>query len=142
VLCKDVLYPILDRLGIPKKKGASGFHTFRHSAASIVNEQTGNLKVAQKFLRHSTIEMTADIYTLTLTSVQAEREAAIALERAIPAICSQLFPNIEVLPIWFKRSHVGILTASVQYGDSMALRSLGPAKRNLRNSFTKRQMRS
>jgi len=52
VLRKDILYPILDRLGIPRKKGASGFHTFRHSAASIVNEQTGNLKLAQKFLEH------------------------------------------------------------------------------------------
>jgi len=31
---------ILERLGIPRKKGASGFHTFRHSAASTVNEQT------------------------------------------------------------------------------------------------------
>jgi len=57
----DALYPILDRLGIPRKKGASGFYTFRHSAASIVNEQSGNLKLAQKFLRHSTIKMTADI---------------------------------------------------------------------------------
>jgi integrase len=39
VLRKDALYPILDRLGIPRKKGASGFHTFRHSAASIVNSR-------------------------------------------------------------------------------------------------------
>ena len=46
VLRKDALYPILDRLGIPRKKGASGFHTFRHSAASIVNDRTGNLKLA------------------------------------------------------------------------------------------------
>jgi len=53
VLRKDALYPILDRLGIPRKKGASGFHTFRHSAASIVNDGTGNLKQAQKFLGHS-----------------------------------------------------------------------------------------
>jgi hypothetical protein len=76
-LRKDALYPILDKLGIPRKKGASGFHTFRHSAASIVNEQTGNLKLAQKFLGHSTIKMTADIYTHT--SAEAERGAAIAL---------------------------------------------------------------
>ena len=73
VLRKDALYPILDRLGIPRKKGASGFHTFRHSAASIVNEQTGNLKLAQKFLGHSTIKMTADIYTHT----SAERNATL-----------------------------------------------------------------
>src|ERR1700757_4210632 len=92
VLRKDALYPILDRLGIPRKKGASGFHTFRHSAASIVNEQTGNLKLAQKFLGHSTIEMTAGIYTHT--SAQAEREAAVALERAIYGDLFPVVPNI------------------------------------------------
>jgi integrase len=93
VLRKDALYPILDRLGIPRKKGASGFHTFRHSAASIVNERTGNLKLAQKFLGHSTIEMTADIYTHT--SAEAERDAAIALERAIYGDLFPVVPNIE-----------------------------------------------
>jgi integrase len=93
VLRKDALYPILDRLGIPRKKGASGFHTFRHSAASIVNDQTGNLKLAQKFLGHSTIKMTADIYTHT--SAEAEREAALALERAIYGDLFPVVPNIE-----------------------------------------------
>jgi integrase len=72
---------------------ASGFHTFRHSAASIVNEQTGNLKLAQKFLGHSTIKMTADIYTHT--SAEAERGAAIALERAIYVDLFPVVPNIE-----------------------------------------------
>jgi integrase len=93
VLRKDALYPILDRLGIPRKKGASGFHTFRHSAASIVNERTGNLKLAQKFLGHSTIKMTADIYTHT--SAETERGAAIALERAIYGDLFPVVPNIE-----------------------------------------------
>jgi len=65
------------------------FHTFRHSAASIVNEQTGNLKLAQKFLGHSIIEMTADIYTHT--SAEAERKAGVALERAI---YGDLFPVV------------------------------------------------
>ncbi len=92
VLRKDFLYPILDRLGIPRRKGASGFHTFRHSAASIVSEQTGNLKLAQEFLGHSTIEMTAEIYTHT--SAEAEREAAIALERAIYGDLFPVVPNI------------------------------------------------
>ena len=71
----------------PREKGALGFHTLRHSAASIVNEQTGNLKLAQKFLGHSTIKMTEDIYTHT--SAEVERDATIALERAI---CGDLFP--------------------------------------------------
>jgi integrase len=89
VLRKDVLYPLIDRLSIARNAGSSGFHTFRHSAASILNERTGNLKLAQKLLGHSNIDMTA-VYTHT--SAEAEREAALAIERAIYVICSQLFP--------------------------------------------------
>ena len=53
VLRKDVLYPTLDRLQIPRPARASGFHAFRHSAATVVSAQTGNLKLAQKLLGHS-----------------------------------------------------------------------------------------
>lgn len=81
VLRKDVLYPTLDRLNIPRSSGASGFHTFRHSAASILNQQTGNLKLVQKLLGHATVDMTANVYTHT--SAESEREAALSLERAI-----------------------------------------------------------
>jgi integrase len=81
VLRKDVLYPTLDRLGIQRTSGAAGFHTFRHSVASFINAQTGNLKLAQTLLGHSTINMTAEVYTHT--SVEAQREAAVAVERAI-----------------------------------------------------------
>jgi integrase len=38
VLRRDVLYPMLDRLGISRTSRSSGFHTFRHSAGSIVNQ--------------------------------------------------------------------------------------------------------
>jgi integrase len=89
VLRKDVLYPALDRVGIPRSSGASGFHAFRHSAASFINEQTGNLKLAQKLLGHSTVDMTAAVYTHT--SAEAERQAVVAVERAI---YGDLFPNL------------------------------------------------
>ena len=89
VLRRDVLYPTLDRLGIPRDSRSAGFHTFRHSAATILNEQTGNLKLAQRFLRHSNLSTTADIYTHT--SPEAELEAAHALERAI---YGDLFVNV------------------------------------------------
>jgi integrase len=92
VLRKDVLYPILDRLQIPRSSGASGFHTFRHSAASILNECTGNLKLAQKLLGHSTVDMTANIYTHT--SAESEREAALAIERAIGGDLFPVVPNL------------------------------------------------
>src|SRR5262249_38772605 len=55
VLRRDVLYPVLDRLGISREKRAAGFHTFRHSAATFINSETGNLKLAQKLLGHSTV---------------------------------------------------------------------------------------
>jgi integrase len=97
VLRKDVLYPILDRLRIPRSSGASGFHTFRHSAASILNESTGNLKLAQRLLGHSTVNMTANVYTHT--SAESEREAALAIERAV---CGDLFP---VVPNLGKRNN-------------------------------------
>jgi integrase len=90
VLRKDVLYPALDRLGIPRGVGVSGFHTFRHSAASIVNYRTGNLKLAQKLLGHSSINMTADVYTHT--SEESEREAALAIEQAIYGDLFQVVP--------------------------------------------------
>jgi integrase len=91
VLRKDVLYPVLDRLRIARPFGASGFHAFRHSVGSLINAETGNLKLVQKLLGHSNISMTADVYTHT--SQESEREAARAVERAIYGdlfpICSQ-----------------------------------------------------
>jgi integrase len=88
VLRKDVLYPTLDRLNILRPKRGAGFHAFRHSAASLVNAETGNLKLAQKLLGHSEISTTADVYTHTTS--ESEREAALAIERAV---FGDLFPS-------------------------------------------------
>lgn len=98
VLRKDVLYPVLDRLKIPRAKGSAGFHTFRHSAASFINSQTGNLKLAQKLLGHSNLDTTANVYTHV--SVEQEREAALAVERAIYGenpgdFVPRVVPNVE-----------------------------------------------
>jgi len=76
-----------------ERRARQAFKRSGISAASIVNEQTGNLKLAQKFLGHSTIKMTADIYTHT--SAEAERDAAIALERAIYGDLFPVVPNTE-----------------------------------------------
>jgi integrase len=70
-----------NRLNIQRPKGAPGFHAFRHSAASLINAETGNLKLTQKFLGHSNVSTTLDIYTHTSESM--ERDAAIALEQSI-----------------------------------------------------------
>jgi len=93
VLRKDVLYPALDRLQILRSARAAGFHTFRHSAASFINAQTGNLKLAQRFLGHSQLSTTADIYTHT--SEKAERETAVVLEKVIFGDLFPIVPKIE-----------------------------------------------
>lgn len=91
VLRRDVLYPALDRLGIERSSRAAGFHTFRHSAATIVNQKTGNLKLVQKLLGHSNLSTTADVYTHT--SADANRSAALALEEAIFGDLFQVVPS-------------------------------------------------
>jgi integrase len=92
VLRKDVLYPALDRLQIARPKRSAGFHAFRHSAASLINKKTGNLKLAQGLLGHANLSTTADTYTHM--STEAQREASEVLERAVFGnpfpICSQI----------------------------------------------------
>jgi integrase len=89
VIRKDVLYPILDRLGIDRHLRESGFHAFSHCADSFINSKTGNLKLAQTLLGHSSLSTTADIFTHNLT--EAEREASEALEKVI---LGNLFPVV------------------------------------------------
>jgi integrase len=89
ILRRDVLYSALDRSGIPRPTRVSGFHMFRHSAATFLNQQTGNLKLAQKFLGHADITTTANIYTHT--SSDSDRGASVAIERAI---FGDLFPIV------------------------------------------------
>ena len=89
VLRRDVLYPALDRTGISRPKRASGFHAFRHSAGSFLNEQTGNLKLAQRFLGHADISTTANIYTHT--SSESDGVLRRRLSGQFLEICSQLF---------------------------------------------------
>jgi integrase len=79
-LRRGVLYPALRKAGLPVIPRASGFHAFRHSAASLI-AAGGNLKLAQAFLGHSHLSTTADIYMHTSTT--AERAAAQTLEDAI-----------------------------------------------------------
>jgi integrase len=70
VVRKDVLYPILDRLGIKRMPRESGFHRFRYSAGSFVNAETGDLKLAQSLLGHTQLSTTANIYTHMLPSAE------------------------------------------------------------------------
>ena len=86
---------------MPAASASAGFRSFRQSAASFINAETGNLKLAQRLLGHSTLEMTANVYTHT--AAEAERGAALALERAIHGDLFQTVPRIET---WKKNEAV------------------------------------
>jgi len=60
---------------------ASGFHMFRHTAASLINKETGNMKLSQAKLGHANVQITADVYTHV--DEGQKRKAAEALERGI-----------------------------------------------------------
>ena len=81
VFRNDVLYPALRQLGIPIVRRGSGFHMFRHTAASLINKETGNMKLSQAQLGHANVQITADVYT-PVDEAQ-RKKAAEALERGI-----------------------------------------------------------
>jgi integrase len=61
----QVLYPALSKAGIQRNQArAYGFHLLRHTAGSLLHESNGgDLKAVQQFLGHSSMKITADIYT-------------------------------------------------------------------------------
>ena len=90
VLRRDILYPALDRLRIPRMKGASGLHAFRHTAGSVVEREDRPAEVSAKPLETQQRQHDSGHLHAYVTK-EAERGAAIALERAY---LGDLFPIV------------------------------------------------
>jgi addiction module HigA family antidote len=56
---KDHVRPVAFKAGITK---SIGWHTFRHSLASILGQQGEDIKVIQELLRHASSRFTSDVY--------------------------------------------------------------------------------
>jgi integrase len=67
-----VLYPAMDRAGIARQEHTHGFHIFRHTAGSILYDETGRMKLVQKALGHSREQTTSDIYVHVAPEAVAE----------------------------------------------------------------------
>ncbi len=63
---------VLKRNGLPRMR----FHDLRHSTASILYDKGWNIKDVQSWLRHSSIDVTSDIYT----HITEDRKARMAAE--------------------------------------------------------------
>jgi integrase len=61
-------YPLLVRAELPHIR----FHDLRHSAATLLLAMGVHLKIVQEMLGHSTITVTADLYSHVLPSMQQE----------------------------------------------------------------------
>jgi integrase len=85
---REHLQATLVKIGVAfEQKRADGLHLLRHSGASILYQNTANVKATQEFLGHSTSKITLDTYT-HVSPDQAQR-SGLALEQAIfaqPAI--------------------------------------------------------
>lgn len=57
-----VLYPVMDELEIKRESRKYGFHILRHTAATVLHEQTGDIEVAQRALAHARRSTTEDVY--------------------------------------------------------------------------------
>ena len=72
-----LLYPILDRLGLPRVT----VHDLRHSAATILYGAGVPIEAIGDMLGHSTTRVTADLYRHRVPEIQ--RSLADAMERAV-----------------------------------------------------------
>jgi integrase len=82
---KGVLYPALERAGVPRigERGRKrDFHSFRHSFARIALEHGAEITWVQKQLGHSSITVTVDLYGSWARS--AEKAQAKKLGAAFP----------------------------------------------------------
>jgi integrase len=74
LLIRHVL-PAADRAGITKRVG---WHTFRHTFATLLQSSGAGVKVTQELLRHSSPVMTLGTYAQAVTADKREAQAAVA----------------------------------------------------------------
>lgn len=74
----QILHPAMDAAKIPRVKRESGMHVLRHSAGTILYELTRDIELVKRFLRHSRISTTSDIYVHPSDLVAAEAVQAMA----------------------------------------------------------------
>ncbi|MGO9638860.1 MAG: tyrosine-type recombinase/integrase, partial [Terracidiphilus sp.] len=88
--------PAAQRAGISKR---IGWHTFRHSYATLLKANGEDVKVVQESLRHASSRITLDVYTQAVTP--AKREA----QRKVVEMIRPIVPSREQpVPL---RSHAG-----------------------------------
>ncbi|KAA6459535.1 hypothetical protein DYQ86_15540, partial [Acidobacteria bacterium AB60] len=72
--------------GISKKMG---WHTFRHTCATLLRASGADIKVAQELLRHASCRVTLDTYTQAVTEQKRAAQSRVAsLVRGVNPECT------------------------------------------------------
>ena len=69
-----VIKPATVRAGITKRVG---WHTFRHSFATLLKANGEDVKVVQESLRHANSRITLDIYTQAVTPAKRQAQGKV-----------------------------------------------------------------
>ncbi|MBA3677900.1 MAG: site-specific integrase [Sphingosinicella sp.] len=75
--------PVIDNKGAIKKAARYSTHALRHCAASLWIEQRVNPKRIQKWIGHSSIQMTFDVYGHLFDQADADAAVMAAVEREV-----------------------------------------------------------
>lgn len=75
--------PVLDKNNRPLPAGRYGLHDFRHAAASLWIEQRVNPKRVQKWMGHSSIQVTFDTYGHLFDQADQDNAVAAAIEKEL-----------------------------------------------------------
>jgi integrase len=78
--------PAAERAGIKKRVG---WHTFRHSFATLLKANGEDVKTVQECLRHANSRITLDVYTQAVTPAKIAAQAKVV---------EMLFPNVPKSP--------------------------------------------
>lgn len=73
-LLAKVLRPAVKRVGITKRVG---WHTFRHSFATLLKSNGEDVKVVQEALRHANSRITLEVYTQATTPAKRKAQSKV-----------------------------------------------------------------
>ena len=68
-----MLHDFLPQLAVAKLPATSGWHTFRHTYATLLKGNGEDVKVVQELMRHANISVTLNVYAQAIT--QTKRDA-------------------------------------------------------------------
>jgi len=106
-LMRDRIRVVARRIGIAKRMG---WHTFRHTCATLLRASGADIKVAQELLRHASCRVTLDTYTQAIT------EHKRAAQNRVASLVRGLDPQ------WVHRTHRSTTPTKIRQRFSQNLR--------------------